>query len=162
MGEGDSAWVRFSILDILAVLDQRFGDLGSQAAQFYSRYVSPASDEGVRVCPASGDNFTTTSVFEDRRVLALHLYFDAVVTSRNALGRAAVATRKFYVISFRVSNAPTTMRDSNCLLPIAIVPPGAWAQYGFDGIINLLKEEFDCLAAGTLILSHVSHVYAHD
>lgn len=97
---------------------------------------------------ASGSNYSDSTIFATRSHLALHLYYDAVVTSRNALGRAAVRTRKYHVISFRIANVAATARDSDCILPLAIVPPQAWEKFGFDAVIRELKPELERLQNG--------------
>ena len=144
---------------IMWQLDRIYGDLGLQAEDFFVQSVGPAVARGLYVSPSCGSNYTTTVAFNDRRMLALQLFFDAVVTTRNALGRAAVVTRKYNVLSVRVANVPSCMRDSNCILPIAIVPPAAWAKYGFDGIIEALLPDFQRLETGMHFTSLLSVAY---
>lgn len=129
------------------MLDMRYGDLGEQAKQF-AQVAQLYHSKSILMGPVSGTNFSDTIEFHDERRLAVHLYFDAVVTTRNALGRAAVATRKFYVFSMRIANLPFTMRDADCILPIAIVPPAAWSRYGFDGIVGELCSDFTAIHEG--------------
>lgn len=117
--------------------------------------------------PLSGTCYQRNPTFTDRKRLALQLYFDAISTSRNALGRAATASRKFYVFSVRVANVPEVLRDAEYIVPIAIVPPSAWAAHGFDGIAERLKDDFDIVDAGVLrqysclllnyLIIHIAH-----
>ena len=151
MGTGETTWIRISILSILCMLDSIFGDLAEAALRYWQTVVGPGLEKGILVGPTSGTNYTESPVFADRSVLALQLYFDAVVTSSNALGRAAVATRKYYVLSFRVSNVPFLLKQAEAIVPAAVVPPDAYDHIGFDGIIKALQQEFDELAAGVVI-----------
>ena len=148
--DAGAQWVRISVLDIIVLLDSLFGDLGQMASDFWNDCVQPALDDGILVSPISGTNYVDNPVFVNRSRLALQLYFDAVVTSANALGRAALATRKFYVFSIRICNIPRFVKEQEMIIPIAIVPPSAWVALGFDGVIKVLKPEFDELFTGTL------------
>lgn len=147
-GSGDATWVHISLLEMLQVLTAVYGSLGELARTFDDEFVRPAADCGVMVAPSSGSNYRSNPVFDDRSVLALQLYFDGVSTASNALGRAAIVTRKFYVISVRICNVPTMMKNSACIFPIAVVPPSAWDHVGFDGIARALQAEFDQLYIG--------------
>lgn len=142
-------WVRLSIIDMLDLLDQRYGDLGVLARQFMGGVVKPSLREGVLVCSASGDNFQEANRYGDSAVLGVQLYFDGLSTASNALGRAATTTRKYYVFSFRLINVPATLKSSRCILPIAVVPPAAYERYGFDGIMRTLTRELQLLHTGT-------------
>ena len=48
------------------MLDQRYGDLGSQAAQFYNFTVKEGRDSRHEVC-CGGPIYTETEAFNDRR-----------------------------------------------------------------------------------------------
>lgn len=147
-GSGSETWVRFDLSAVLCQLERIYGNLSEQAERFYTDFVQPAARKGILLGPVSGSNYAETEAFADPRTLALQLFYDAVVTSRNALGRSATVTRKFHVFSLRVANVPACMRDSTCILPLAIVPPAAWSKHGFDGIIQELKHDFDLLHSG--------------
>ena len=147
-------WVRLPLPSILWQLDRIYGDLGAHAEQFFTNFVEPARRRGVHIGPASGRNYADTNAFTDRRMLALQLFYDAVVTVRNALGRAAQATRKYNVLSIRICNVPACMRDADCILPIAIVPPAAWDKYGFDGVAEALLPDFELVYRGTRACMH--------
>lgn len=146
----NSCWVRFSPILLLAMLDRKYGPLGDMAEEFWRQHGEKAHQNGVLIAPTSGTNYTRTACFSDRRRLALQLYFDAVVTSKNALGRAAVKSRKFYVFSLRICNIVYFMRDSDCIVPIAIVPAAAWktSDGGFDSVIRTLSQDFEELHNG--------------
>ena len=142
-------WIRFSVAAVLEMLDRRFGDLGDHARHYYASVTHPQLERRLLVGPTHGSNYLTTTEFNDHRRLAVMLFFDAVSTARNALGRAAQRTRKFYVFSFRIANLAFTARDSDCILPLAIVPPAAWEVYGFDGVVASLMETFASVHQGT-------------
>ena len=150
-GDPDKPWIRFSLPALLAMLDQRYGDLGALAEQFYQQHVQPAQQKGLLIGPSSGTNYLQTPCFSDRRMLAIQLFFDAVVTCKNALGRAAVKTRKYYVISVRIANIAATMRDADNIMPIAIVPVETWDSpgVGFNGIVGVLESDFALIHDGT-------------
>ena len=127
-GEGEHGWIRVPLTDLISMLDKIFGDLAQLALRYWENEVSPAVSAGVYVGPTSGTNYVTAPVFQDRSVLAMQLFFDAVVTTSNALGRAAAVTRKFYVWSVRFCNIPPLVRSAAAILPIAVVPPTAYDE----------------------------------
>lgn len=155
MGDGDTAWVKFSVLEILVDLQTRFGSLSDLAQEYWTSVVDAALQQKRYVSSCSGTNYTSNATFTDRRRLAISLYYDAVVTSRNALGRAAVRTRKYHVISFRIANIGAIARDSDCILPLTIVPPRAWDAIGFNGVVEELLPEFRRLYEGAICICNV-------
>ena len=144
-----ASWIRFSLVGLLGMLDQRYGDLGILAEQYWRLVVQPHLANRMLVSAVSGTNYTETACFRERQVLALQLFFDGLCTVQNALGHAAVTSRKYYVFSVRVANTAVSARDSDCILPLCIVPPDAWSDLGFDGVINEIAPEFERLKEGT-------------
>lgn len=145
---GGASWVRFSLLGLLEMLDRRYGDLGYLAEHYWRNEVQPNLRAKIMMSAISGTNYTETDAFSDRSVLAIQLFFDGLSTVQNALGHAAITTRKYYVFSVRVANVAVMARDSDCILPLCIVPPEAWDELDFDGVIREIEPEFVQLSEG--------------
>jgi len=148
MGDELHQWVKFSLADCIAALQVKYGSLGALAVRYWENVVHPACVAKKLISSSAGSNYAANHTFQDRSRLAICLFFDGVVTSRNALGRAAVRSRKFHVVSFRVANVEAICRDSDCILPLAIVPPAAWQRYGFDGVMSALLPDFEAMFSG--------------